>query len=709
MVNLDKAIYKINAYKIKEDYIPKEVYLYKIKTFADDINIYKLVGFYGGVVLNQSTFILPDSTETLMLKYDGKDIKLEYVDTLKLEDVENKNKDKAEKLVRGYLTYVHKLKPILYKILKNVRESKTINNIKVDPIPDFTVKKHDNEYYLVIDFKHTATVLRNLWDFVNRDKSKLEEYIGKKIIFKPNPKKRYTIKSIDEPNKKDIDDIVEYIISHYKWTKEDIISTFGEIDYNQPIIYCEGISYPFAPQFCNIVFSMEDLDEGTLKELQSYWRLPNEIKGDIINKIANELRFVENEPIELEFIKFNNTSLIVKDGNGKSTKIHTTNTLFRWVYNPKSKVYLPYDIPDIIKNKTLTTFVLIDENLKSVSGKIKSKVYQMFKNYNKIAYKTELPRFNFANKWKYFSNNNIRDIIRKIKNEFNEEIGFALIIGNRYDENDYYETLKMQLFNLNIISQNILWENWSKDDKNFMTNNLLIQIMGKLGIKYFALDAKVNYDYIMGLDSGLGAFKSNRVGGCTVIYDSEGKIRRIQPIDVPSQGERIPIYLVIEFLETKTDIDLENKSILFLRDGFIQNSEREELKKFSKELNSNIEVISIRKNNKYKVFTSEYGIGSVFGDDGIFLPHTTSFGSNPVKLSTWLRFNCGNEEKLKINESIMQLLYDLTKMNYSALYGEGRNLRIPAPIHYADKFVKALGKNWKIDEELLKHGFLYFI
>nr|P0CW38.1 RecName: Full=Putative antitoxin VapB4 [Methanocaldococcus jannaschii DSM 2661] len=57
----------------------------------------------------------------------------------------------------------------------------------------------------------------------------------------------------------------------------------------------------------------------------------------------------------------------------------------------------------------------------------------------------------------------------------------------------------------------------------------------------------------------------------------------------------------------------------------------------------------------------------------------------------------------------MQLLYDLTKMNYSALYGEGRYLRIPAPIHYADKFVKALGKNWKIDEELLKHGFLYFI
>lgn len=40
----------------------------------------------------------------------------------------------------------------------------------------------------------------------------------------------------------------------------------------------------------------------------------------------------------------------------------------------------------------------------------------------------------------------------------------------------------------------------------------------------------------------------------------------------------------------------------------------------------------------------------------------------------------------------MQLLYDLTKMNYSALYGEGRYLRIPAPIHYADKFVKALGK-----------------
>ncbi|ACV24479.1 Piwi domain-containing protein [Methanocaldococcus fervens] len=701
--------YKINAYRIKKDYIPKEVYRYRIRSFIENINIYRFVGFYGGVALNQSEFILPYPVENLVLEYDGKDVKLEHIDTLNLEDIENKDKEKAEKLVRGYLTSIYKLKPILYKILRDVRESKIINDIRVDPIPDFTVKRHNNEYYLVIDFNHTATVLKNLWDFVGRDKLKLEDYIGKKIIFKPNPKKRYTIKSIEKQNKKDIDDIVEHIIEYYKWTEEEIKSTFGEIDYTQPIIHCEGIPYPFAPQFCNIVFTMEDLDENTLKDLQSYWRLPNEIKGNIINQIAKKLRFVENEPIELEFIKFNNTPLIVKDENGKPTKIYTTNRLFRWNYDSKSKLYLPYDIPDIIKNKTLTTFVLIDENLKNVSGKIKRKVYQMFKNYNKIASKTELPKFDFANKWKYFSNNNIRDVIRKIKDEFNEELGFALIIGNRYYENDYYETLKMQLFNLNIISQNILWENWSKDDNNFMTNNLLIQIMGKLGIKYFALDAKVNYDYIMGLDSGLGAFKSNRVSGCTVIYDSEGKIRRIQPIDVPSPGERIPIHLVVEFLETKTDINMENKNILFLRDGFVQNSEREELKKLSKELNSNIEVISIRKNNKYKVFTSDYGIGSIFGNDGIFLPHKTTFGSNPVKLSTWLRFNSGNEEKLKINESIMQLLYDLTKMNYSALYGEGRNLRIPAPIHYADKFVKALGKNWKIDEELLKHGFLYFI
>lgn len=37
-----------------------------------------------------------------------------------------------------------------------------------------------------------------------------------------------------------------------------------------------------------------------------------------------------------------------------------------------------------------------------------------------------------------------------------------------------------------------------------MTNNLLIQIMGKLGIKYFILDSKTPYDYIMGLDTGLG-------------------------------------------------------------------------------------------------------------------------------------------------------------------------------------------------------------
>lgn len=74
---------------------------------------------------------------------------------------------------------------------------------------------------------------------------------------------------------------MSHIIKYYKWSEDMVKSTFGEIDYNQPIMYCEEILEPFAPQFCNLVFYMDELDSYILKELQSYWRLSNENKGKL--------------------------------------------------------------------------------------------------------------------------------------------------------------------------------------------------------------------------------------------------------------------------------------------------------------------------------------------------------------------------------------------------------------------------------------------
>ena len=41
------------------------------------------------------------------------------------------------------------------------------------------------------------------------------------------------------------------------------------------------------------------------------------------------------------------------------------------------------------------------------------------------------------------------------------------------------------------------------------------------------------------------------------------------------------------------------------------------------------------------------------------------------------------------------------------LFRENSMLRLPASLHYADMFVKALGRNWKVSDELLKAGLLY--
>ncbi|MCL0078018.1 hypothetical protein M1N61_03100, partial [Peptococcaceae bacterium] len=94
---------------------------------------------------------------------------------------------------------------------------------------------------------------------------------------------------------------------------------------------------------------------------------------------------------------------------------------------------------------------------------------------------------------------------------------------------------------------------------------------------------------------------------------------------------------------------------------------------------------------------------------GILLPHTTRWGANPLKIDTKFYFENGNVNTSKITIADLQLLYDLTRLNYSTLFSEKLSFRLPAPIHYADKFIKALGKGWEIDEDLLGEGCLYFI
>lgn len=261
----------------------------------------------------------------------------------------------------------------------------------------------------------------------------------------------------------------------------------------------------------------------------------------------------------------------------------------------------------IIEGAKIPTLILIDQNIEE-KGEVRKFITRFFGRYNEIASlsRIKLPYFNYAGKTIYFSNaedaaRQVKELMgsEKFEGEFKEaKVKFALIVGKEvYNDDDYYEELKRLLFKMEIISQNVLWENLTNRGLyRSVLDNLTLQIHSKLGIKYFALK-----------------------------YDTN------------------------------------------------------------------------------------YGSYAIVGDVAFLLPHTTDAGSVPVKIEEKVRIDGESVSREKIREADVELLYALTRMNCSTLFGKYLNIKLPAPVHYADKFVEAIRKDWELGRELLKKGMLYFI
>jgi len=706
---MSAMLYPMNMFRLKMEIIPSWVYKYRLKKIPEsESEYYKEISRMGGVDIYKTERIFL----TLIEQPENEDVEL--LDRLNFEKLDL-HITKKEQLIAKYLRWNKKIEVILNKSLRNVRKEERFGDFLIKPHIKTEVKYVHENFYLVVNFGHSVTSITNLWEYVGKDKERLKGYIGKKLKFLLNPRRTYTIKEIRESNPDEVRNVIEYAKRGSLIDNEsEIREKYGEIDYYQPLIYCEEIHYPFLPQLSALVFNLEEL-EGTKEsaELQKYWRLSNEEKLEIIRKTVEKIpNIVDTKFEKFEFEKLKLSNLLVKNQREENTPIKETYTLFSWLFR-SAEIYLPYEVPEFLRDSRIPTFILVDSEIPEIQ-KVKELAIKLFQKYNKIRkYKaSKLPYFDFAGKVFEFNRKAIYDVMENIRRNFNprnNKIGFALIVGKEiYSESDYYEDLKRQLFQLRIISQNIIW-NTLKDEKGYAKNNLLIQIMGKLGIKYFVLDRKIDYDYILGVDVGKGMYGKHRIAGCTVIFDSEGKIRKIVPVKVDTPGETIDIPRIVEYLQNRALIEFKDKKILLLRDGKLQHKEMEDLTDLSRNLKTFITFMSVKKNHNYKIGTENYGLAISFEDMGLLLPHTTNWGANPLKIDQKFDFENGNVKTAQIMLKDLQLLYDLTRLNYSSLFGERLSFRLPAPIHYADKFIKALGKGWEIDEDLLSEGCLYFI
>jgi argonaute family protein len=698
---------KINAYKIKDENIPQVACKYELSSGpAADLS-YK----YGGVSEGNIFYTL--------IEFDTPELKL--LEKISLYSLSGKTQ---EILIHNYLNKKLFLKNSLKSALRKVRPTEKINNYFIDSYPESEVKKIEGGFYLIIDFHHKVYMNNDLWSHCNKDKENLEKYTGSKICFLLNRTKSYEIAEILEPDQAVIDSIINYSIEQkYIQSKESLENRLGKIDYNQPLIMCKNFSRPFIPQLSSLTFRQDEIEETVdAKKLNAYWKLTNSQKEKIISGCAREMvskKLIETEPKEIIFSRFNSPDLLVKAKNGSTIELKFNSKLLSWLendLNDQTDIYLPFDIPAPVSGIKIPVYILIEEGIKDYS---EEKLLSLLNKYKKIRhYATGLPEFQDISKDNVFilSKKSISATINTIKDKFKEtgEItGFTIIINKSSEFNhDLYEEIKRRLFNSKILSQNIIWRNL-KNDKGYLAHNLLLQMMTKLGIKYFALKTKMDYDYILGLNTGASDYNRLRSGNCTVIFDSEGKISRIQPV-MALAGETINLKLVLQYLLKETDLVLKGKKILLIRDGKNRSWEEEDLIKLCNDNKLDLTIINIKKSNKFKVFNDfESRLGAILDDTGLLLPHRTrsnfgetKFGSNPLQLDSKINFYSGICRHLPLELKDLELLYNLTRLNYSTLYSD---IRLPAPVHYADKYVRAFNKGWEMDADFLKAGMLYFV
>jgi len=574
------------------------------------------------------------------------------------------------------------------------------------------------------------------------------------------------------------EELRDYPTKKRSLTQEELkkLAKFNDFDENQPIIKgCGDLKlkscYSFLPQYCIPAYNVILASEEENKEI---WKIREEInfreKAKIISTILEQLPYLEYTDNAIEFKDLDNSKLKTKfvkvqlnlDNNkiiptviSKPYEEDISNTadLFRWIssywYLKSGKrkqavveIPIPDYVPECLKGTDeLETFLLIEERLDRIEEhSYRQLLYSSVEAYNimlevyKQIEEMKIPRLNFKGKKFSFENSeeDVDKLIKKICETFQGKLGFALIFGkskgfNEDDEDnaeyyDYYTPLKAKLFNNDILSQNFVVDNYINDKGKidnkkigFALSNIVYNIFGKLGIKFFVLEEKIPYDYILGIDVGYGEAYAGKVAGCTTIHDSKGRLRNIIPVskeNLPDK-ESARIKALLDYIESKYKIykiDFNSKNILILRDGFIQQEEIKQLKEFSKKKKCKIVVMGVRKNIMYQIFDKNIKPCYVKVEDAYLLKaHEPKVGyPRPIKIVQKVVIDGKNVNNEKLTEDDILLVYKLTALNYSTI-GKLSNLRIPGPVYYADKLVKALKRGWKLREELLKDGLLYFI
>jgi argonaute family protein len=533
------------------------------------------------------------------------------------------------------------------------------------------------------------------------------------------------------------------------------------IDNNQAII--EGIDsrgkkFYFPAQYVIPVFDAKIAEDEEIKILNDLKMLVHNYKGSLIKKIANKIwylkdssenfitRFDGEARLLVKMYNVNDNKVYNKEARTTSQIISPLKLLKHFIKKEMKKkginkseangIPLPNKVPAILENvEELALIVLVEEDLKENELNIVKRIVEDFtdlydflrKIWEKNGYK--LPCITYKRELRFKRNDDFARVAEKIfKEHTNGMLSYAFIFGRRRvereddEESDYYEDLKRALFARNIISQNISVEKYLSDDGKinekelgYAFSNIFYDMLGKLGIKLFTLQIDTEYDYIIGVDVGEGEAEGSKIVGSIVIFDRSGTLINMIPVYKTSYPGRETARLgdLLKHVDEKGYITFNGKKILLLRDGRLTKEEQDQLKDFSSKKRCTIEVINVKKRTPFQQLSEEYDSIDWYADMGDFYllkAHKPKTGlARPVKIDKKVVvFNNGQIEEKPVTLKELKLLRDLAYLNYSTIEGKG-GLKLPAPIHYADKLLKALRREWTVKEDYLKEGMIYFL
>ena len=566
----------------------------------------------------------------------------------------------------------------LFKNLSKFLPKKEFDNFLLLRKIEGNVFKFD-KFYLSLDIKQEVVSKYTLLEEIQFHKN----LIGKQV------KSIYTdsigtIEKVTFENEDDYKKRYEYITNYFKKNlpKEPIIDV--KFDKNQKAYY-------YLASHLRIYYSSKDFKENIV--------IPNFQRKSLIEsaiKSAN-LGFLKPVAYRKKFLKFNSV---------KFKGFKEVNFLKDLVLkSPNFNVIYPKRIPKILENNpVINTIILADKNINfSNTPYIKF----LFNGLKAIHSKSNI-KFELVNKNDFKVDFNTKNILQKVLNYKSESVIPSLVILIASKRDSYYEDTKRKLFKYGFISQNIIYPNLLKNGY-FELNNLLLQILVKYGMYPFTIDISHSYDYILGVDVGNDRYGNRNIAGGISVINKYGILEKLIPIKVLTNGEKIDLSLFLE--ELSVHLNLKNKSLLLLRDGKLTKSEKESIiKEFNNLELKRVTFLNIVKRHNLRIYDDNEGRKGVILKDNLalLLAHKIK-GARAVKIDVKSVIEDGKIKDLPITKEDLELLFRLTNLNYSNLYLYSQRLRLPSPVHYADKFVKALGKDWMIKEELLLNGFLYFL